>query len=135
MSVHPWADPAAEPDLLLTFDQPEKWPTANDRMHHMPRARLTRYWRDLAHVKARAAARGRTFNRAHIVVTLHWPDKRLRDTANWHPLAKACVDGIVADAGLLPGDDWRHVVGPDLRHGEPGPKRFTVAIFDLGSAS
>lgn len=131
MAPHPWADPDVEPDLSLTFEQPEKWLNSNDRLHHMARARLTKYWRDLATVKGRQVSVPH-LQRAHIVVTFHKPTKRIYDPANLYPTAKACVDGLVT-AGLLPDDNYRHLVGPDMRYGEPGKRYFTVDIFELST--
>jgi hypothetical protein len=43
---------------------------------------------------------------------------------------KACIDGIVGDAHVLPGDDDAYLVGPDLRPGDKAPV-FTLTItFD-----
>lgn len=37
------------------------------------------------------------------------------DPNNWYPTAKAVVDGFVR-AGMLPDDDWKHLIGPDMRY-------------------
>lgn len=134
--VPAWAPPDATPDLRIKLDQPQRWPSANDRGHWSKNAPVIAYWRQMTACLAKVGQRPR-FDRVHVVMTLHWPDRRRRDVANWHPLAKACVDGLV-DAQVVPDDHWRHVVGPDLRYGEPVPGRRPVAVldvYDLGSAA
>ena len=126
---HAWADPAATPDMRITLDQPQRWPSANDRGHWSRNAPVIAYWRQMTAALARVGGR-RSFTRVHVVMTLSWPDRRRRDVANWHPLAKACVDGLV-DAGVVPDDSHEYVVGPDLRYGEPVPGRRPVAVLDV----
>ena len=87
---------------------------ANHRVHWSTRARITRTLRQIAYLEARRVALPR-FERAHLVVTVMWPDRRRRDVANVHPTIKALVDGLVADYGALPDDDDAHLLGPDLR--------------------
>jgi len=75
-------------------------------MHHQVRAKLVRPIRAEA---ARALADHRFVRgRADILVEFRWPDGRRRDSANWYPTAKACVDGAV-DVGVLDDDDDKHV--------------------------
>ena len=58
------------------------------------------------------------------------------------PTAKAVVDGLV-DAGVLPDDDAKHLLGPDLRrHPEVTKKRlaqpvyeFHLSLYDRGGLS
>jgi Holliday junction resolvase RusA-like endonuclease len=91
---------------------------SNERLHHMAKAPITKAWR----TTARDAAKGvPTLTRAHIVVTFSFANNIRRDVGNLYPTAKAIVDGLV-DAGVLPDDDDKHVLGPDLRRGydEPG---------------
>lgn len=106
--------------------------TANERAAWQRRWERTRYWRVLSTTTARSAInRGLLprLQRAHVMVTIHWPDKRRRDVGNWAPTAKAIVDGLV-DAGLIPDDRDEHLVGPDLRRGT-GTARITLTITDL----
>jgi len=67
--------------------------------------------------------------RAHIAAVYQPPDRRRRDPANWYPSFKACIDGIVSDAGVLPNDDADHLDGPDMRLGEPYPRGRLVLII------
>lgn len=88
--------------------------SANDRHHWRKKAERTRYWRQLAAVCVHAAQVEQLTGRVHITVTFAWPDRRRRDVGNLAPTVKAIVDGLV-DGGLLPDDDDKHVLGPDIR--------------------
>ena len=116
-------------DLTIVLDQREDWLNANDRSHWARKARITRYWRDLTATKARQAGAS-DMGRVHVTATFHKPTSRRYDPANLYPTVKACVDGLV-DAGVVRDDDHRHVVGPDMRAGEPGPRRITLTIRSL----
>lgn len=124
---HPWASPDAYPALRITLDQPQRWPSAGAAPGPAARA-VVAYWRQMTAALARVGGPPPRLQRAHVVLTLHWPDTRHRDVTDWHPLARACVDGLV-DAGVVPDGDYRHVVGPDLRHG--CVKRRAVAVLDV----
>lgn len=112
--------------------------SGNRRIHHFTRATVCAYWRDLAAQVATAeygvADQGQSWHqRARIVITVRFPDLRRRDVSNLYPyVAKPIVDGLV-DARLIPDDDDKHVIGPDLRRDpERGPHRITIHIHDLG---
>ena len=98
---------------------------ANQRTHWRVKAERTRFWRRLA------AARFRGFppidGRVRIEVWISWPDQRIRDVGNWAPTAKAIVDGMVQDAKVLPDDNDRFVLGPDMRSGY-GPHEVRVVL-------
>lgn len=69
---------------------------------------------------------------AHIFYVLH-PNTapRKRDPGNWAPSAKAVIDGFV-DAGVLPDDNHKNLLGPDPRMGEPVPGgQLVFYITDL----
>lgn len=91
--------------------------TSNQRHHYMAKARLMKAIRDAALRLARAQNIPRV-EHARIVGELRFPDRRRRDPANWADSAKAAVDGLVS-AGVLPDDDATHLIGPDMRLGEP----------------
>lgn len=87
--------------------------TANQRLHHMARARITKVLRQTAALNVRSQGI-EPMTRAHLTVHVTWPDKRRRDVHNIVPTIKALIDGVV-DAGVLPDDDDKHLTGPDLR--------------------
>jgi crossover junction endodeoxyribonuclease RusA len=101
----------------LTIPAPARWLSANQRTDLRRQTPDRRAWRDTTAVLARAAKLPK-LDRAHIVATLHFTDRRQRDPHNYYPTIKAAVDGLV-DYGLLPDDSSRYLIGPDLRLGEP----------------
>jgi hypothetical protein len=73
--------------------------------------------------------------RAHIEAVYEPPDKRRRDPSNWQDAVKACVDGVV-DAGVLDDDDSTHLIGPDMRLGDPHTGgRLVLIITELDPAT
>lgn len=128
------------PDATLTLDTvvPTRLVSGNRRIHHMVRAQVCAYWRQLAHDAAvdayGTADEGQAWHQAaRVVLTFRFPDRRRRDVSNLYPyVAKPIVDGLV-DARILPDDDDLHLIGPDLRRDhDAGPHRITVTIHDLG---
>lgn len=105
---------------------------SNDRDGHWARRkRITAALRETAGWLARVQ-KIPTLQRAHVLALYEAPDKRKRDPANWYPSFKACVDGLVSDAGILPGDDSRYLDGPDMRLGEPFKRgRLVLIITEL----
>ena len=105
---------------------------ANDRDAHWGRRKkLTDSLRQTAAWLARQQ-RIPLLERAHVLAVYQPPDKRKRDPGNWYPSYKACIDGIVTDAGILPGDDAKYLDGPDPRLGEPYPGgRIVLVITEL----
>lgn len=112
------------------------WPmsqilTSNQRLHWAPKAQHTKDLRWASFLLATNYANHGQFDRAHIVVTVTWPDKRRRDVHNLMPTIKACIDGFV-DAGLIPDDSDQHLVGPDLRVSDgPGVKGHVALSFQI----
>ena len=105
--------------------------TANERVHHYRRAEITRALRGHA-LQAAHYARTKKLNRAHVTVTVAWPDRRRRDVLNLAPTVKALIDGMT-DAGCWDDDDDTHLVGPDFRvspelSGIKGVTRLTFTI-------
>lgn len=96
------------------------WMTANDRWPWRRKARAVRQWRDTTAWRSRSLPR---LAAAHVVCELLFADRRRRDPGNWAPTAKACVDGLV-DAGVLPDDDGKHLLGPDMRLGPTVAKAY-----------
>jgi crossover junction endodeoxyribonuclease RusA len=105
---------------------------ANDRDAHWGRRKkLTESLRQTAAWLARQQRIPR-LERAHVLAVYQPPDKRKRDPGNWYPSYKACIDGIVTDAGILPGDDAKYLDGPDPRLGEPYPGgRIVLVITEI----
>lgn len=111
---------------------PAEWMSANDRLHWAEKARRTKALRQ------RAYYRGRDVNIAFIkrvgkrprlplyqcpvrvTVTIHASRRGRMDPANSYPTIKALIDGLT-DAGLWADDDAEHLIGPDMRLGEPDP--------------
>lgn len=112
--------------LTLTIPAPCEPLNSNQRLHHHVKAKRTAAWRARAHVAAIQAGKPR-LDRAHIRVTVHSTTNRRRDVLNLAPTVKACIDGLVQDAGVLPDDSDTYVIGPDLRPGDKRPV-FTLTI-------
>lgn len=100
--------------------------SANGREHFMARARRTRALRDKARWMHYDVP---PMQRARLVITVTWPDRRRHDVANLS--TKALIDGAI-DAHVLPDDDDRHLIGPDLRVAPEtsGTPRLALLRFD-----
>jgi crossover junction endodeoxyribonuclease RusA len=121
---------AVPPHCTIALEPPCDFINANSRLHHHAKAKLTKAWRDATRAQADVLSGGWTIP-VHIVVSIRFPNNIRRDVGNYYPTAKAIVDGLV-DAGVLPDDDDKHVVGPDNRREYPnGPARVTVTITPL----
>lgn len=120
-------------DALAVLDVPAPcdWITSNRRLHHLAVARRVKAWRTTAAFAARARKIPAAPTPVRIVATVHRAHNRggRWDPANWAPTAKAIIDGLV-DAGVLEDDSFRHVIGPDMRAGEPNPRAgVTITIY------
>ena len=116
----------------LTIDIPAPmWQTSNQRLHHMERARRTKHVRTLAGWLGRKQLSPIT-GRVHVIAHVSAPKKSHADVGNTYPTIKACVDGALTDAGILPDDDDDHLIGPDMRRaaptGVPGMYRIRLTI-------
>ena len=127
--------------IILEGFNPKRLVSANVRIHYHTRADVTAYWRKLAAAAVReqygTADEGCAwYERARLVITFRYPDRKRRDVGNLYSyVAKALVDGCV-DAGLLPDDSDRYLVGPDLRRDpEKGPHRIVIDVEDLDRCS
>lgn len=107
---------------------------AERRMHYQRRAKLVRAIR--AEVAASAVDVEPFDGPVAITARFQWATKRLRDSSNAFPTAKAAIDGLV-DAGALPhGDDDRWVrdtsIGVDLPANPAlkGYARMTLTITE-----
>jgi hypothetical protein len=104
----------------LVIPAPAKWLNANDRYKRRP-DKVIAAWRSAGFVYARQAKLPRLV-KAHVFAELRFCDRIRRDEHNFYPTIKALIDGLV-DYGLLPDDSHEYLIGPDLRRGEPVPKR------------
>jgi crossover junction endodeoxyribonuclease RusA len=89
----------------LVADKPPL--TANQRLHHMDKARRAKLVRE--HVAWRARQAGLS-PQDYIIVQLHYQpaDRRRRDPSNLVPTQKPAVDALV-DAGVVPDDTPQYV--------------------------
>lgn len=116
----------------LTIDIPAAmWQSSNQRLHHMERARRTRHVRTLAGHLGRQQLTPEP-GPVHVVAYVSSPKASKADVGNSYPAIKACVDGGLTDAGILPDDNDDHLVGPDMRRaaptGTPGMYRVRLVI-------
>lgn len=87
-------------DVLLTSNKEKHWAT---------KARHVKVIRDMAYLTARGQ-RPQKMRAATCEVRVRWSAlKRIRDAHNIQPSAKAAIDGIVGDYGLLPSDSDEHL--------------------------
>lgn len=85
----------------------------NDRRHWARKSPHVRAIRQVAHQTA-VVTRAPHLQRARLVVTLAYPDRKRRDRHNYTPTIKPIIDGLI-DAGVLPDDDDTHLDGPVLK--------------------
>lgn len=119
----------------LDVHAPCPWVTANasTNRHWRHRHALTKAWRDAAHVYARHALLQPVTGPVHITGTIHRADRRIIDVDGAVPTLKACIDGL-RDAGVLDGDDYRHVTAITSAWGAPDKTnpRLTITITPGG---
>jgi hypothetical protein len=119
---------------VWTLEMPPRteWMTSNDHKGgYGRRKRLTEEMLTDARWVIKAARMPR-LERARIVAA-YCPAKHQRlDPGNWYPSAKPYVDALVAE-GVLPDDDTEHVIGPDMRLGDPHPPcpRMVLRVAEL----
>ena len=113
----------------LEFLAPERLISANQRLHHFARNRLTQEWRQAAHMYA-IANKLQRMDRAKITITIGFPTNHKRDVSNYQPTAKAIIDGLM-DYRLLPDDNDVHLVGPDLRRGDKVSTAVPTLVVDI----
>src|SRR5699024_12279042 len=94
-----------------------RWINANSRHHWAVKAEMTRDWRTMAFAAATNARLPKGLQRAHVTVYVHKTNNRPYDVHNLYGTAKAAIDGLVTDYGLLPDDSNAHLTGPDMRQG------------------
>jgi len=102
----------------------------NQRMHWAEKARLTKAWRNAAHVFASGSKLPNGLERVHTVAHIIKPTARKYDVHNLMPTLKACIDGLV-DYGLIVDDTNDHLTGPDLRQGDKGYAAVVLTITEV----
>ena len=107
--------------------------SANHRLHWAERNRRTQEWRETAGWTARQK-RIPHLNHARIDVEWIAANRHNRDAGNAYPAAKAIVDGICLDAGVLDDDDSSRLDGPvmtvvPLGGQKPGRGRWALNVI------
>lgn len=113
--------------VTLAIPAPADWINTNRRYHHMAKAKLTKAWRQATNLAAKNLPPMQP--PVHITATITKPRTGRYDPNNLADTTKACVDGLV-DAGLIPDDSYKEVIGPDHRHGGKGPATLTLTITE-----
>jgi hypothetical protein len=94
------------PDVSLELG-PQRIHTSNHRLHRAEKMRRTRQIRTMALLLAKPL---RAMEKARITAVICPRDHRSTDAHNAQPSVKAAIDGVV-DAGVLPDDNNRHLLG------------------------
>lgn len=68
--------------------------------------------------------------RIWITAYVSYGSNRILDPHNYTLTAKAVVDGLV-DYGLIPDDNSKFLVGPDMRRDETLPRGLTLIITEV----
>lgn len=117
---------------IIDVPAPCQFINTNERLHRMAKANLTKQWRHAGLVAARGT---RTLTTpVRIVAHIYKPRNGRYDPNNLADTTKAIVDGLV-EAGILEDDSYKHVLGPDHRHGGKGPARIILEITELGGSA
>ena len=111
--------------VTITVPAPAAFINTNTRYHRMAKANLTKAWRHAGYVAARNHPP--LTPPVRIIAHIYKPRLGRYDPNNLGDTTKAIVDGLV-DAGLLTDDSYKHVIGPDHRHGGKGPAAITLTI-------
>jgi len=113
---------------ILRSELPPGLPTlnANDRTHHMARAKRTQLIRAEAY-KAVKAQSFMPMAKVRIRCIYRAPDNRKRDVVNLYPSFKAAIDGIV-DSGLIRDDNDFVVKEVSFVRGENLPKKGQLVV-------
>lgn len=123
--------------FTLNYPRPPRGLSANDRAHHMVKAKATANVRALVMYQVRALHIP-VLDRARVNVEWVVNDQRRRDTDNVAPLLKAIYDGIAADKGVsahILEDDapqFMEKVGATIRYDRESTPHFIITITDIG---
>jgi crossover junction endodeoxyribonuclease RusA len=129
-----WPGPLPHYVLPIPYTSPPL--SANDRMHRMQKARVTRKLRGDMKLIARAKRLPR-MTRAS--ATLHYVPgtNRRRDAENLAPTQKAVIDGALVSSGCLPDDsgEFLTLTAPVIHPKDPQGGRLWLEVVDLSSAT
>lgn len=116
--------------VTLTFPEPAKRLSMNDRLHWASKANVVKLWRHTADLSARRLIPPQ--EPCFVRVTFPVIDARRRDSDNPAPTVKAIVDGLV-DAGVWPDDspEWVETLGSRFMK---GADVVTVELIPRGEA-
>lgn len=109
--------------------------SANGRPHWTKERKVSQFWRLMARSAVNYARRdgeALRHQRAHVTITIRWPDRRQRDVHNYlRHIGKPIIDGLI-DAGVLPDDSDDYLIGPDMRRDmTPGPLQVRIDIKEV----
>src|SRR5690606_15242091 len=93
--------------------------------HWGPRKEITAQLRAMGYAKGRECG----VRLSHPVIQrikFGWPTAAVRDDDNYMVTSKALTDGLIADAGLLPGDDNRYII--DRRYSSSVTRKSHVEV-------
>ena len=112
----------------VTVPALHKWVTANasTNRHWRHRQGLVKAWRETAALHARAAARTPVKSPFAVTAVIYRADNRLYDLDGMSTV-KACIDGL-RDAGLIAGDDVRHMRRYTVEAAAPDPAHPRVEL-------
>lgn len=114
----------------LLIPAPGKFLSLNDRMHHHPKARLIKAWRQAAVEAAETAGLPKGLPRVHVGIAVVKATNRAYDVHNLVATAKAAIDGLI-DYGLCADDSNDYLTGPDMRPGGTGDPALRVVVTVL----
>ena len=101
------------------------WLNANQRLNHHQKGKYTALWREKAAQSAEAWDIPRLGDsKVFCIAIIRLPRNTVYDAQNYYPSAKAAIDGIVTDYGMLNDDDNDHLVGPLCVEGKKSSDGF-----------
>lgn len=119
----------------MTWVAPLPWPkpplSLNDRLHWRVKADKVKQARRDAGWAIRAARLPR-YQTVHVLLHYRAPDQKRRDLDNMAATLKPVLDALV-DAGVIPDDDYRHVLSASSKIHEPDPRArqgLWVELYD-----
>lgn len=105
-----------------------EWLNANRGQHWGDSSPQVRSWRQAAADEAHRVGLPTGHEYVTIDAYIHKRARRMYDPANLAPTAKAIVDGLVEQHGLLPNDNLTYLDGPHLHHASFGADLDSITI-------